>query len=329
VGHAHAPFFFFSSLRRQGHSPCSLSLLTSRLPPPLFYLTHAHAQAHLHPSLSLSPPRHTQYYGEFALGTPPQAFTACFDTGSSDSWIPGSLCLAPPCATHDKFRPRDSSTYHVRKGGGGGHVWKSERAVYSHGRERERGREREAHSALSLKQTNKKRPCLPPPQLRPEPFHLAYGTGRVVGSVATETLTLGTPPMSVRDQGFGMIVDTSADFARTSCDGLIVSGLSEKGSARAVFFLSTLSFLPPLSHTPLTASLFPPPPPFPPSQGLGFASLSVMKQPTLFDRMRLEGLLDAPRFSVWMSDDPDQEPAGAITFGGVDPDRYSGKVRDR
>ena len=155
MGHAHAPFFFFSSLRRQGHSPCSLSLLTSRLPPPLFYLTHAHAHAHLHPSLSLSPPRHTQYYGEFALGTPPQAFTACFDTGSSDSWIPGSLCLAPPCATHDKFRPRDSSTYHVRKGGGGGHVWKSERAVYSHGRERERGREREAHSALSLKQTKK------------------------------------------------------------------------------------------------------------------------------------------------------------------------------
>jgi len=59
--------------------------------------------------------------------------------------------------------------------------------------------------------------------LRPEPFHLAYGTGRVVGSVATETLTLGTPPMAITDQGFGMIVDTSADFARTSCDGLIVS----------------------------------------------------------------------------------------------------------
>ncbi len=52
-----------------------------------------------------------------------------------------------------------------------------------------------------------------------------------------------------------------------------------------------------------------------------------MRQPTVFDRMRSQGLLDAPRFSVWMSDDPDQEPAGAITFGGVDPDRYSGKVK--
>ena len=52
-----------------------------------------------------------------------------------------------------------------------------------------------------------------------------------------------------------------------------------------------------------------------------------MKQPTVFDRMRAQGLLDAPLFSVWLSDDPDQEPAGSITFGGVDPDRYSGKVR--
>lgn len=51
-----------------------------------------------------------------------------------------------------------------------------------------------------------------------------------------------------------------------------------------------------------------------------------MKQPTVFDRMRRQGLLDAPRFSVWLSDDPDQEPAGAITFGGVDPDRYAGRL---
>jgi hypothetical protein len=75
------------------------------------------------PSRPPPAPRH-QYYGEFALGTPPQPFTACFDTGSSDSWIPGALCLAPPCGTHDKFRPRDSSTYHVsgvhRQRGAGG-----------------------------------------------------------------------------------------------------------------------------------------------------------------------------------------------------------------
>ena len=179
-------------------------------------------------------------------------------------------------------------------------------------------------------------------QLRPEPFHLAYGTGRVIGSVATETLTLGTPPMAVKDQGFGMIVDTSADFARTSCDGLIVRGGGmerEKGERDKGGTLGPTSRPPPFRVSPSPTSHSSPPalPPSPalsrslplpllPPQGLGFSTLSVMKQPTLFDRMRAQGLLDAPRFSVWLSDDPDQEPAGAITFGGVDPDRYSGKV---
>ena len=128
-----------------------------------------HAQAHA--CRHTTTPHSTQYFGEFSLGTPPQNFTACFDTGSSDTWVSGALCLSPACTSHSRFNPSASSTY----------------------------------------------------KLLPEPFRLVYGTGSVTGSAATETLTLGAPPVSVPKQPFGIVLDTSADFRATSCDGVIVS----------------------------------------------------------------------------------------------------------
>ncbi|EEF43206.1 cyprosin isoform X2 [Ricinus communis] len=54
----------------------------------------------------------TQYYGEVAIGSPPQTFTVVFDTGSSNLWVPSSKCvLSITCYFHSKFRAKMSRTY--------------------------------------------------------------------------------------------------------------------------------------------------------------------------------------------------------------------------
>jgi len=49
-----------------------------------------------------------QFYGQIALGTPPQNFQVIFDTGSSNLWIPGKSCRT---CTHAKYHSEKSSTY--------------------------------------------------------------------------------------------------------------------------------------------------------------------------------------------------------------------------
>ncbi|XP_027367478.1 aspartic proteinase-like [Abrus precatorius] len=57
-----------------------------------------------------------QYYGEIAIGTPPQTFTVIFDTGSSNMWVPSSKCyVSVACYIHARYRSSQSSTY--RKNG--------------------------------------------------------------------------------------------------------------------------------------------------------------------------------------------------------------------
>lgn len=56
-----------------------------------------------------------QYYGVFMLGTPPKQFTGCFDTGSSDTWVPSTSCVNPSCLTHNRYSSAASSTTNVSR----------------------------------------------------------------------------------------------------------------------------------------------------------------------------------------------------------------------
>lgn len=57
----------------------------------------------------------SSYFGEIHLGTPRQAFTVVFDTGSSNLWVPSSECKSAACLAHRRYEASRSST-HVKDG---------------------------------------------------------------------------------------------------------------------------------------------------------------------------------------------------------------------
>ena len=53
----------------------------------------------------------TMFYGLVGIGTPPQHFEVVFDTGSSNLWVPASVCHTVSCMLHHRFNPAKSHTF--------------------------------------------------------------------------------------------------------------------------------------------------------------------------------------------------------------------------
>jgi len=63
------------------------------------------------PEIVIDDVMNAQYFGEIALGTPPQKFKVVFDTGSSNLWVPSHSCWSIPCWIHNTYRSSKSTSF--------------------------------------------------------------------------------------------------------------------------------------------------------------------------------------------------------------------------
>ncbi len=53
-----------------------------------------------------------QYYGAIEIGGE-GPFNVIFDTGSSDLWVPSSICMKFSCGSHQRYDSNKSPTYKI------------------------------------------------------------------------------------------------------------------------------------------------------------------------------------------------------------------------
>lgn len=62
-------------------------------------------------SVDLMNNNNSQYYGDVAIGSNKQPFTAIFDTGSSVTWVPGAKCKSDTCVEHHRYSEEASKSF--------------------------------------------------------------------------------------------------------------------------------------------------------------------------------------------------------------------------
>jgi hypothetical protein len=64
-----------------------------------------------HKAIDLKNWGYTQFVGTLQIGTPPQSFRTIFDTGSSNTWMPGQGCDSESCEKYGFYDKDQSSTF--------------------------------------------------------------------------------------------------------------------------------------------------------------------------------------------------------------------------
>lgn len=95
-------------LTSAAHSPTSAAALLSAV---RSHHDALHRQLPHYHSEALRNFHDTQYFGQLAIGTPPQQFGVVFDTGSANLWVPGLACRTDGCLRHSRFNGSASTTF--------------------------------------------------------------------------------------------------------------------------------------------------------------------------------------------------------------------------